>query len=86
MLCIILVNIIFTGVNYFKLHNIGKAIFFCLQMQFAIIIAAIILSGITRPLIHFLYPHIVRNILTQLPMRWMYLCFSPHLHSLFLYL
>lgn len=56
MLCIILVNIIVTGVNYFKLHNIGKAIFSCLQMQFAIIIAAIILSGIIRPLIRFLIP------------------------------
>lgn len=56
MVCIILVNIIVTGVNYFKLHNIGKAIFFCLQMQFAVIIAAIILFGIIRPLIHFLIP------------------------------
>ena len=56
MLCIILVNIIVTCVNYFKLHNIGKAIFSCLQMQFAIIIAAIILSGITRPIIRFLIP------------------------------
>lgn len=56
MLCIILVNIIVTGVNYFKLHNIGKAIFSCLQMQFAVIIAAIILFGIIRPLIHFLIP------------------------------
>ena len=56
MLCIILVNIIVTGVNYFKLHNMGKAIFSCLQMQFAIIIAAIILSGITRPIIRFLIP------------------------------
>ena len=56
MLCIILVNIIVTVVNYFKLHNIGKAIFSCLQMQFAIIIAAIILSGITRPIIRFLIP------------------------------
>ena len=56
MVCIILVNIIVTGVNYFKLHNIGKAIFSCLQMQFAIIIAAIILSGITRPIIRFLIP------------------------------
>ena len=56
MLCIILVNIIVTGVNYFKLHNIGKAIFSCLQMQFAVIIAAIILSGITRPIIRFLIP------------------------------
>ena len=56
MLCIILVNIIVTGVNYFKLHNIGKAIFYCLQMQFAVIIAAIILFGIIRPLIHFLIP------------------------------
>ena len=56
MLCIILVNIIVTGVNYFKLHNIGKAIFSCLQMQFAVIIAAIILSGIIRPLIRFLIP------------------------------
>ena len=56
MVCIILVNIIVTGVNYFKLHNVGKAVFSCLQMQFAIIIAAIILSGITRPLIHFLIP------------------------------
>ena len=44
MVCIILVNIIVTGVNYFKLHNIGKAIFSCLKMQFAVIIAAIILS------------------------------------------
>ena len=56
MLCIILVNIIVTGVNYFKLHNMGRAIFSCLQMQFAIIIAAIILSGITRPIIRFLIP------------------------------
>ena len=56
MLCIILVNIIVTGVNYFKLHNIGKAIFSCLKMQFAVIIAAIILSGIIRPLIRFLIP------------------------------
>ena len=56
MLCIILVNIIVTGVNYFKLHNVGKAIFSCLQMQFAVIIAAIILSGIIRPLIRFLIP------------------------------
>jgi len=56
MVCIILVNIIVTGVNYFKLHNIGKAIFYCLQMQFAVIIAAIILFGIIRPLIHFLIP------------------------------
>ena len=56
MVCIILVNIIVTGVNYFKLHNMGKAIFSCLQMQFAIIIAAIILSGITRPIIRFLIP------------------------------
>ena len=56
MMCIILVNIIVTGVNYFKLHNMGKAIFSCLQMQFAIIIAAIILSGITRPIIRFLIP------------------------------
>ncbi len=56
MLCIILVNIIVTGVNYFKLHNVGKAIFSCLQMQFPIIIAAIILSGITKPLIRFLIP------------------------------
>ena len=56
MVCIILVNIIVTGVNYFKLHNIGKAIFSCLQMQFAVIIAAIILSGITRPIIRFLIP------------------------------
>ena len=56
MVCIILVNIIVTGVNYFKLHNIGKAIFSCLQMQFAVIIAAIILSGIIRPLIRFLIP------------------------------
>ena len=56
MLCIILVNIIVTGVNYFKLHNIGKAIFSCLQMQFAVIIAAIILFGIIRPLIRFLIP------------------------------
>ena len=38
MLCIILVNIIVTGVNYFKLHNVVKAIFSCLQMQFAITI------------------------------------------------
>lgn len=56
MVCIILVNIIVTGVNYFKLHNIGKAIFSCLQMQFAVIIAAIILFGIIRPLIRFLIP------------------------------
>ena len=56
MVCIILVNIIVIGVNYFKLHNIGKAIFSCLQMQFAVIIAAIILFGIIRPLIHFLIP------------------------------
>ena len=56
MVCIILVNIIVTSVNYFKLHNIGKAIFSCLQMQFAVIIAAIILFGIIRPLIHFLIP------------------------------
>ena len=56
MVCIILVNIIVTGVNYFKLHNIGKAIFSCLQMQFAVIIVAIILFGIIRPLIHFLIP------------------------------
>lgn len=56
MLYIILVNIIVTGVNYFKLYNVGKAVFSCLQMQFAIIIAAIILSGITRPLIHFFIP------------------------------
>ena len=56
MMCIILVNIIVTGVNYFKLHNMGKAIFSCLQMQFAIIIAAIILSGITRSIIRFLIP------------------------------
>ena len=56
MVCIILVNIIVTGVNYFKLHNIGKAIFSCLQMQFAVIIAAIILSGIIRPLIRFFIP------------------------------
>ena len=56
MVCIILVNIIVTGVNYFKLHNIGKAIFSCLQMQFAVIIAAIILFGIIRPLIRFLMP------------------------------
>ena len=56
MMCIILVNIIVTGVNYFKLHNMGKAIFSCLQMQFAIIIGAIILSGITRPIIRFLIP------------------------------
>ena len=56
MLCIILVNIIVTVVNYFKLHNMGKAIFSCLQMQFAIIIAAIILSGITRSIIRFLIP------------------------------
>lgn len=54
MVCIILVNIIVTVVNYFKLHNLGKAIFSCLQMQFAVIIAAIILSGIIRPLIRFL--------------------------------
>lgn len=56
MLCIILVDIIATAINYFKLHNIGKAIFSCLQMQFPIIIAAIILSGITKPLIRFLIP------------------------------
>ena len=56
MVCIILVNIIVIGVNYFKLHNIGKAIFSCLQMQFAVIIAAIILFGIIRPLIRFLIP------------------------------
>lgn len=56
MVCIILVNIIVTGVDYFKLHNIGKAIFSCLQMQFAVIIAAIILFGIIRPLIRFLIP------------------------------
>ena len=56
MVCIILVNIIVTGLNYFKLHNIGKAIFSCLQMQFPIVIAAIILFGIIRPLIHFLIP------------------------------
>ena len=56
MVCIILVNIIVTGVNYFKLHNIGKAIFSCLQMQFAVIIATIILFGIIRPLIRFLIP------------------------------
>ena len=56
MVCIILVNILVTGVNYFKLHNIGKAIFSCLQMQFAVIIAAIILFGIIRPLIRFLIP------------------------------
>lgn len=56
MLCIILVNIIVTGVNYFKLHNVGKAFFFCLKMQFPIVIAAIILSGIIRPLIRFLIP------------------------------
>lgn len=56
MVCIILVNIIVTGVNYFKLHNIGKAIFSCLKMQFAVIIAAIILFGIIRPLIRFLIP------------------------------
>ena len=56
MVCIILVNIIVTGVNYFKLHNIGKAIFSGLQMQFAVIIAAIILFGIIRPLIRFLIP------------------------------
>ena len=56
MVCIILVNIIVTGVNYFKLHNIGKAIFSCLQMQFPIVIAAIILFGIIRPLIRFLIP------------------------------
>lgn len=56
MVCIILVNIIVTGVNYFKLHNIGKSIFSCFQMQFAVIIAAIILSGIIRPLIRFLIP------------------------------
>ena len=56
MLCIILVDIITTVINYFKLHNIGKAIFSCLQMQFPIIIAAIILSGITKPLIRFLIP------------------------------
>lgn len=56
MLCIILVNIIVTGVNYFKLHNIGKAFFSCLKMQFPIVIAAIILFGIIRPLIRFLIP------------------------------
>ena len=56
MVCIILVNIIVTGVNYFKLHNIGKAIFSCLKMQFAVIRAAIILFGIIRPLIRFLIP------------------------------
>jgi len=56
MLCIILVNIIVTGVNYFKLHNVGKAYFSCLKMQFPIVIAAIILSGIIRPLIRFLIP------------------------------
>ena len=56
MLCIILVNIIVAGVNYFKLHNIGKAFFSCLKMQFPIVIAAIILSGIIRPLIRFLIP------------------------------
>ena len=56
MVCIILVNIIVTGVNYFKLHNIGKAIFSCLKMQFPIVIAAIILFGIIRPLIRFLIP------------------------------
>ena len=56
MLCIILVNIIVTGVNYFKLHNVGKAFFSCLKMQFPIVIAAIILSGIIRPLIRFLIP------------------------------
>ena len=56
MVCIILVDIIATAINYFKLHNIGKAIFSCLQMQFPIIIAAIILSGITKPLIRFLIP------------------------------
>ena len=49
MVCIILVNIIVTGVNYFKLHNIGKAIFSCLQMQFAVIIAAIILFDADSP-------------------------------------
>ena len=56
MVCIILVNIIVTGVNYFKLHNVGKAFFSCLKMQFPIVIAAIILSGIIRPLIRFLIP------------------------------
>ena len=56
MVCIILVNIIVTGVNYFKLHNIGKAFFSCLKMQFPIVIAAIILFGIIRPLIRFLIP------------------------------
>lgn len=56
MLCIILVNIIVTGVNYFKLHNVRKAFFSCLKMQFPIVIAAIILSGIIRPLIRFLIP------------------------------
>lgn len=56
MLCIILVNIIVAGVNYFKLHNVGKAFFSCLKMQFPIVIAAIILSGIIRPLIRFLIP------------------------------
>lgn len=56
MVCIILVNIIVTGVNYFKLHNIGKAFFSCLKMQFPIVIAAIILFGIIRSLIRFLIP------------------------------
>ena len=56
MVCIILVNIIVTGVNYFKLHNIGKAFFSCLKMQFPIVIAAIILFGIIGPLIRFLIP------------------------------
>lgn len=56
MVCIILVNIIVTGVNYFKLHNVGKAFFSCLKMQFPIVIAAIILFGIIRPLIRFLIP------------------------------
>ena len=61
MLCIILVDIISTIINYFRLHNIGKAIFSCLQMQFAVIIAAIILSGIIRPLIRFLIPSYRKN-------------------------
>lgn len=56
MVCIILVNIIVTGVNYFKLHNIGKAFFSCLKIQFPIVIAAIILFGIIRSLIRFLIP------------------------------
>ena len=56
MVCIILANIIVTGVNYFKLHNLGKAFFSCLKMQFPIVIAAIIIFGIIRPLIRFLIP------------------------------